>query len=123
MLVDLNFQDAEQFLLALDPTADCFTFQTFDDLKDRRDPYLARIVHGGLAEVAALLASLNARGAGVFTCINATDLKGRSLGHITRIRAIWQDDDHGCMANSRSCRRLLSVHLRGDSSGFGFATI
>ncbi len=90
-----NVQEAEQFLSAVDPTTDFFTFQTVDDVKKRRDPRLARILHGSLADNASGLASLNARGAGVFVCINATDLRGRGTCHVTRVRAIWQDDDYG----------------------------
>jgi hypothetical protein len=92
---DRNFGEAEEFLVALDPTTNRFSFQVFDDSKQRRDPRLARIFHGALADRAAELASLNARGAGVFVCINATDLRGRGTHHVTRVRAVWQDDDHG----------------------------
>jgi hypothetical protein len=42
-----------------------------------------------------MLASLNRRGAGVFVCINATDLIGRSARNISQLRAVWQDDDPG----------------------------
>ena len=90
-----NVQEAEEFVVAVDPTTNCFTFQTFDDEKKRRDRRLARIFHGPLANHAAELTGLNVRGAGVFVCINATDLKGRGTRHITRVRATWQDDDDG----------------------------
>jgi hypothetical protein len=98
MAITRSFQatppaEAVQFLFDLDPTADRFTFQVFDDLKKRRDPRLARVIHGSLAKRVSELASLNARGAGVFICINATDLKGRGARHIARVRAVWQDDD------------------------------
>jgi hypothetical protein len=82
-------------LLVLDPTTDCFSFQTFDDAKERSNPRLARILHGSLADHRTQLVSLNARGAGVFICVNATDLKGRGARHIKKLRGIWQDDDHG----------------------------
>jgi hypothetical protein len=40
--------------------------------------------------------SLNRHGAGVFVCINATDLIGRSARNILQLRAVWQDEDSGC---------------------------
>ncbi len=39
---------AERFLTLLDPGATFFTFQTFDDDKERKDPKLARVMHGTL---------------------------------------------------------------------------
>ena len=95
MQLDRNLRETDEFLIALDPTTDRFTFQTFDDLKERRDPCLARIVDGALSRHASEFTRLNASGAGVFVSINCTDLKGRGARHITRLRAVWQDDDHG----------------------------
>jgi len=86
---------AQRFLTALDEDADGFTFQTFDDDKGRRGGVLARILHGTLAENAGALTGLNERGAGVFVTVNATDLKGRKAENITRICAVWQEDDGG----------------------------
>ena len=94
-MIQSHLPEAAEFLNTLDRTANCFTFQTFDDLKKRSDGRLARILHGSLANHASELSGLNARGAGVFVCISATDLKGRGTRHITRLRAAWQDDDHG----------------------------
>jgi hypothetical protein len=51
--------DAARFLTLLDETATRFTFQTFDDNRDRADPKLARILHGTLAEHAETLTRLN----------------------------------------------------------------
>jgi hypothetical protein len=86
--------EAEQFLMDLDPTTDLFTIQVFDDMSERRDPRLAQIIHGSVAQHASELARLNARGAGIFVCVNATDFKGRGTAHITQVRAVWQDDDY-----------------------------
>ena len=95
MAADPCFQKATQYLRVLDPTTDCFTFQTFDDVKERRDRRFARIFHGSLADQVSKLTSLNELGAGVFVCINATDLRGRGTNHVTRLRGTWQDDDKG----------------------------
>src|SRR5262245_51524972 len=74
---------AKEFLTGLDPTTDRFTFQTFDDNKDRKSPKLARILHGTLDECFAELVRLNNLGAGIFVTVNATDFRGRSTKNIT----------------------------------------
>ena len=66
---------AETFLNALDPKGR-FTFQTFDDNKERKGRSFARIFHGSLSEHAEELAALQQRGAGVFVMINEGDGKG-----------------------------------------------
>src|SRR5262249_3127392 len=103
---------AEAFLQALDPAPEArFTFQTFDDNKDRRGARseankqrkqegkkplkdrFARIRHGTLAEHFEGLVKLNAKGAGIFICVNETDLKGREEDNVIRIRAGFADLD------------------------------
>src|SRR5262245_34977334 len=84
---------AERFLRALDPEATRFTFQTFDDNKDRKDKSVARVLHGTLAEHWGTLVKLNEQGAGIFVTINRTDLKGRTAENITGIRAVFVDLD------------------------------
>lgn len=85
---------AERFLQALEPTTTEFTFQTFDDSKEKRGD-LTRIFHGTLKQHAPELIRLNRAGAGVFVGVNRTDLKGRKTENIIGIRAIWQEDDGG----------------------------
>ena len=80
--------EAKSFLVALAPTSDHFTFQTFDDLQDRRDARFIRILHGSLSHNASMLCELNAHGAGTFVCVNETDLRGRSANNIRRVRAV-----------------------------------
>ena len=63
---------ASQFWSALDPNAGSFVYQTFDDLKSRRDRNLARTLRGSLNELWGTLARLNEQGAGVFVTINET---------------------------------------------------
>ena len=84
---------ASTFLTGLDPTATRFTFQTFDDNKDRKSKALARVLHGTLDECFAELTHLNNLGAGVFITINETDLLGRSAKNIVRPRALFYDAD------------------------------
>jgi hypothetical protein len=46
--VEPDRDEAERFLIALDPCATYFSFQTFDDDASRKDD-LAYILHGSLA--------------------------------------------------------------------------
>jgi hypothetical protein len=86
-------EQAELFLSIIAPGETRFTFQTLDDSQDEKDPRLARIVHGTLIEHLALLASLNAQGAGVFVTINQTDFGGRKAENIVKVRCLFLDHD------------------------------
>lgn len=92
-IIDLGI--AKGFLNKLDPNTSNFTFQTFDDNKDRKDPKLIRILNGTLEEHATALINLNAKGAGVFITVNQTDGTGRKKENIMGIRALWVEDDNG----------------------------
>jgi hypothetical protein len=83
---------AKQFLCALDPSG-VFTFQTFDDNKDRKNKALARVYHGTLDQHAATLSALNQQGAGIFVMVNEGDLKGRASANVRRVRALVVDLD------------------------------
>jgi len=85
--------EAQRYLSRLDNKAPTFTFQTFDDDSDRRDPSLTKILHGTLDEHWDQLVALNLKGAGIFVTPNETDGKGRKSENIKRIRALWVDDD------------------------------
>ena len=114
---------AERFLAALDPGADQFTFQTFDDNPERRerrkknrDPF-ARVLHGSLASHWDTLVKLNTEGAGVYITVNATDLKGRSGANITpRVSApassIWMVRN---FPTRRTCCRTSSLRPRANA--------
>lgn len=86
---------AETFLSWLDRDEANFTFQTFDDNADRKTPELARVLHGTLDQHWDELVRLNRQGAGVFVTVNETDGNGRKVDNITRVRAVWQEDDDG----------------------------
>ena len=85
---------AEAFLTAQDEEAERFCFQTFDDIKERKDGSLACILNGTLDEHWDKLVKLNRRGAGVFVTVNITDGKGRKIDNIVSPRAIFQEADH-----------------------------
>src|SRR5262245_25012556 len=91
--MQISYDEAECFLSALDPNTDRFTFQTFDDNKERKDGTLARVLHGTLRQHFDELSDLNNRGAGVFVTVNETDFKSRSASNITRVRSLFSDLD------------------------------
>jgi hypothetical protein len=92
----IAIESGHQFLEALDPKAEFFAFQTFDDNKSRRDRRLARTLHGTLDKLGAALEDLNRRGAGIFVTVNDIRLGcERKIQNLGRIRAVWQDDDIG----------------------------
>jgi RecA-family ATPase len=88
-------EEACRFLRLLDPSTDRFTFQTFDDNHDRKDPELTRIIHGTLDQHFDRLSLLNANGAGVFVTVNETNFKGRKAPNIVRVRKFCADFDGG----------------------------
>lgn len=84
---------ATRFLQTLDPGAQSWTFQTFDDNKARGSKQLAHVFHGSFDQHAAALEKLNRQGAGIFVTINETDGKGRKRENIQRVRAVFSDFD------------------------------
>ncbi len=88
----LNRNETEKFLKALDPKADTFTFQTFDDSK-KKSRKLTMVLHGSLAQHWETLCRLNKAGAGVYITVNETDGKGRKTENVTGIRAVFVDLD------------------------------
>jgi len=61
---------AISFLKALDPSAERFIFQTFDDGEGKRK-HLACSIYGVAAEKLESLTQFNEQGAGVFVTVNA----------------------------------------------------
>ncbi|APW47338.1 DNA-primase RepB domain-containing protein [Rhodoferax antarcticus] len=90
---------AHAFLNLLDPRG-IFTFQTFDDDKDRKALSLARVLHGTLTQHAAALEKLQQQGAGAFVMINQGDgiihegeKTCRVTANVISVRALWADLD------------------------------
>ena len=97
MTLQTDLAQAERFLMLLDEEAEQFCFRTFTDDKANKpnpDP-LAQIHQGTFADLAPRLTALNQRGAGVFVTVNATDGRGGKKENIVRVRALWQECDHG----------------------------
>lgn len=88
-------------------TSTPMTWQVFDD--SGRDPSLASICHGPLAEVSYRLGQANKHGCGVFVTVNQTDLKGRRARNITAVRALYIDTD-GFRPDSYHLGPTMIVH-------------
>src|SRR4051794_6620006 len=115
--------EAEKFLAELDPTAQRWTFQTFDDRKERceerkargeRDPF-AQVIHASLASCWPQLVKLNAHGAGIFITVNCTDFQGRTAGNIRSVRAQFVDLD-GSPLDPVVAPSALPPHIVTESS-------
>jgi hypothetical protein len=89
-----NIDAAQEFLSILDPNTGRFTFQTFDDSKGKRRE-LVRVYHGELGSFTDELRRLNTGGAGIFVTVQRTNLRGRKIGDIEAVRAVFGDFDEG----------------------------
>lgn len=69
------------------------TFQVFDDDETRKDPRMARTLHGPLCRLAEDLERRSQAGSGIFLSVNGTDGTGRQKRNITDLRAWWGDLD------------------------------
>ena len=78
--------------MILDQLGTNFTFQTFDDKKSKR-PELVSMLHGTFEQHKDELTRLNKLGAGIFYTVNETDLQGRQVDNIKRVRALFVDLD------------------------------
>jgi hypothetical protein len=87
-----DLEEARKFLQRLDPDCDVFVFQTFDDSQTRRNPALARTLHGTLEQHWSALESLSRQGAGIFVCINRINRIGkRTKKNVIAARAYFAD--------------------------------
>ena len=102
---------AERFLAIIGRGETRFTFQIFDDNRQRRDAHAAanarrkkegkkklpspfvRVLHGSLDQHFTELVRLNDMGAGIFVSVNATNLRGRTAKDIVEVRWLFIDLD------------------------------
>jgi hypothetical protein len=98
---------AREFLAALDPVADRFTFQLFGDGAHKH----AEIFHGTIDEVWSKVEALNRpqEQMGVFVTINATDFKGRRNNNIVHPRALFADAD----GSEQVQRSMAAINMCG----------
>jgi Protein of unknown function (DUF3987)/RepB DNA-primase from phage plasmid len=108
-----DLKQAAQFLALLDPDAEKFTFQVFDDSPLKRG-HLAKIDHGSLDDVSARLEALQGGGAGAFVTVNETDGQGRREENVKRVRAVFADLDGSPIAPVLTCQ--LEPHVIVESS-------
>jgi len=88
----ISIDEARKFLTLLAPD-EKFTFQTFDDNQDRKDPGLNSVRHGTLDQNFDHLVQYSEKGAGVFVVINKTDLRGRTKNNVEKVRSCFCDLD------------------------------
>lgn len=91
--------EAKRFLDYIGPGEE-FTFQTFSDAKDSKNPDLNRVIHGTLEQHSEELTRLQQQGAGVFVMVNAGDgiahpnrKTCRCTENVVRVRALFVDLD------------------------------
>src|SRR5262249_37664930 len=92
-----DLAEARRFLEALDPAAEVFTFQTFDDNPDRelKNKKLSNHRQERFEACVNWLMEANSKYAGVFVTINSTDGYGRTKKNVTAVRALMLDLDDG----------------------------
>ena len=85
-------EDVVNFLETLDPTTKRFTFQLFKDRGDKK-----RAFHEvyNVEDVVPWMQDRQDEGYGVYVAVNEMQEGYRDASHVTRIRGVWQDDDHG----------------------------
>lgn len=84
---------AAAFVTALcDLTDAACTWQVFDD-KPSKDWRKARKLHGTLRQVGPDLVRANRDGCGIFLAVAKTDLQGRKVENVRKIRALFVDFD------------------------------
>ena len=89
----VDLEAARRYLRTLDPGTREFTFQTFDDVKTRKEPTLAKTLHGTIDDLAPTLARLNRSGAGIYVTVNATANGRRGKEDIISARTMFREAD------------------------------
>jgi len=105
-----DFNDAQNFLDLIDPTASGFNFRSFNDAKDRPRDHGNKF-NGTLAAVATALERDNRARRGVFVVVNGG---GDTDSAISSIRAVFADTDGAPLAPILSCG--LSPHIVVETS-------
>ena len=109
--------EAESFLQALDADHRQFSFRTFSDSAYTRsgseDP-LEYALHGTLSDCWESLVQLNCEGAVITATINQTNGVGRSVEDISRVRAIFIDDDQGVDAERFTVQPHIQIETSAD---------
>ena len=110
-LADLD--QAQQFLEILDPDAEDFVFQCFDDSPLKRKE-LGKIFYGSLDAMAPYLSKMQVRGAGVFVTINKLKGRKRTIAETETVRSAFSDLDGAPLQPVLACS--LEPHMIVESS-------
>ena len=86
-----DYDIVRQFMACLCGEETPATFQVFSDSKG--GSVIPLVLHGKFEDHFDKLVDINRQGAGIFTTINETDLKGRASKNIVRVRALMADLD------------------------------
>jgi putative DNA primase/helicase len=113
LALEPDLDEARRFLELLDPDAERFVLQTFDD-GPQKSRSLAKTWLGTLDELASPLARLQGGGAGVFVTINSTVGGRRRPQDVERVRAGFVDLDGAPLDPVMSCS--LEPHVAVESS-------
>jgi hypothetical protein len=111
--VEPHLIDAQRFLKLLDPDAEHFVFQVFDD-SPTKDKELGRTLFGSLDRLADILRDRQQRGAGVFVTINRCKGGKRRAEHVDLVRANFADLDGAPLDPAMACN--LEPHIVVESS-------
>ena len=91
---------ARNYLNKLDSSEGVFTFQFFDDKKDKSNLIYPGIKHGTFNEHCELLTKMNQKGAGIFVMVNRGDgiihegtKSCRNTKNVIAVRALFADTD------------------------------
>jgi len=90
-----DLQQARQFIKCLTGSPDSVvTFQSFYDPKNGETPKgVAQVWHSTLAQSVDFIDYKQSQLAGIYVCINGTDLKGREIYNINNLRVLFADHD------------------------------
>lgn len=90
-----DITQAREFIKALTGSVDTVvTFQAFYDPKGVKPPKgIAEIWHSTLEDSIAYIDHKQSQLAGIYVCVNGTDLKGREIYNINNLRVIFADYD------------------------------
>src|SRR5262249_18176115 len=113
---DIDLAEARRFLTALDPNADVFCFQTYDDYPERqlKDKKLSWCDTGKFDDLKRWLVPANNRHAAVVVAINTTDGRGRTKKNVTAVRAVMLDLDGKPLDPVQDCN--LTPHMITETS-------
>lgn len=119
----MDINQARHFIKCLTGNADSVvTFQSFYDPKGQKGPAdIAQVWHSTINDSLAFIDYKQQQLAGIYVCINGTDLKGREIYNITDLRVLFVD--HDGMAEPAWQLPPHFTQQRDETHGHGFFKI